>query len=959
MKAMKYLLVTFLYFCSLEVNSQTYLGYNFIPTEYGNYSEITEGTISSATGNDGAENINLPFPFEYMGITYSTARISVNGWIEMGQTYIGSGAFNELESTFKKPLICPLWSDLYADSQSEIRYETIGEYPARIFVIQWKDLTWYEGSPSRKSFQVKIWELDGTIDFVYGPGTSSGSLFSVGMNNHIGGIGNFISVTPMPSPYNFTVSTTTANNYNYDLTLLPENLILSFVPSQYHYYGTKLYQIPDSVVIGNPNQKILAIIIPSHDGGVLTPPQVLKFCFNTYGTTNLNDIVNAKLFSTGSSPYFNTSHQIGETYANPTGLFEINNMTGTYLINNEPNYYWLAYDISVDATSGNFVDGNCYRIDLTGPPIYPDSSLTSSKLVIIENTFPTILTIGLGGNFLTITDAVQALGNQSISSPTILELLITYDTANEIFPIMFPFIIGSSQNNIITIRPAVDAYDISLISDTTILLFHNSTFLTVDGRPGGIGEEKEISLINSSLNSSTILFLDGSHFNSIMYCNILGSDTSSTDGVVSFEGPYNNTNNTLANCLIANYDNNLPTFGIKIFDDFPGGGSHHTVKNCEIKNFKKAGIEIHIADNSSLIGNIIHNEFEVSSNTLSGINCYARYVTISRCKIYNLISSELNSNEVYGIKIPRAWGGVVDNNFICLSGNEFSTVYGIYLKGELFRGYYFYYNSINIFGNCENSEGSSCIKRDWTLTENPPLYPPWYLLNNILVNKRVNTSGNGIHLAVDSNDPYYSADYDYNNYYVAPPNNYIGKWINTYASNIEEWKILSNRDPHSVSTNVNFVSDTDLHLTGGSIGDPQLVGTPITGVQIDFDGEERDSFFPYKGADEADSPVTSEEIKVFPINASLSQNYPNPFNPTTKIKYTIPSVETRHASSLQMVTLKVYDVLGNEVATLVNEEKPAGEYEIEFDAEGLTSGVYFYQLVAGNYVQTRKMVILK
>ncbi|MBK9097945.1 MAG: hypothetical protein IPM14_07470 [bacterium] len=191
MKTLSYLSLVTIILVSSELFSQsTYLGYMFIPTEYGNYyySEIMGGTISSATGFDGAENIDLPFPFEYMGVTYSTARISVNGWIEMGQTYTGPGAFNELESTVKKPLICPLWSDLYADAQSEIRYETIGEYPARIFVIQWKDLTWYGSSTSRKSFQVRIWELDGTIDFVYGPGTSASSFFSVGMNNHIGGM---------------------------------------------------------------------------------------------------------------------------------------------------------------------------------------------------------------------------------------------------------------------------------------------------------------------------------------------------------------------------------------------------------------------------------------------------------------------------------------------------------------------------------------------------------------------------------------------------------------------------------------------------------------------------------------------------------------------------------------------------------------------------------------------------
>jgi len=83
----------------------------------------------------------------------------------------------------------------------------------------------------------------------------------------------------------------------------------------------------------------------------------------------------------------------------------------------------------------------------------------------------------------------------------------------------------------------------------------------------------------------------------------------------------------------------------------------------------------------------------------------------------------------------------------------------------------------------------------------------------------------------------------------------------------------------------------------------------------------------------------------------LYQNYPNPFNPNTKIEFRI--------SDFGFVTLKVYDVLGNEVATLQNEEKPAGTYEIEFNATGLPSGVYFYTLRASSFVETRKMVLLR
>jgi hypothetical protein len=83
----------------------------------------------------------------------------------------------------------------------------------------------------------------------------------------------------------------------------------------------------------------------------------------------------------------------------------------------------------------------------------------------------------------------------------------------------------------------------------------------------------------------------------------------------------------------------------------------------------------------------------------------------------------------------------------------------------------------------------------------------------------------------------------------------------------------------------------------------------------------------------------------------LSQNYPNPFNPSTTIKYQIP------ASSF--VTLKVFDLLGRVVSTLVNEELKTGSYEATWDASRSSSGVYFYRLDTGNFIQTKKMVMIK
>ena len=97
--------------------------------------------------------------------------------------------------------------------------------------------------------------------------------------------------------------------------------------------------------------------------------------------------------------------------------------------------------------------------------------------------------------------------------------------------------------------------------------------------------------------------------------------------------------------------------------------------------------------------------------------------------------------------------------------------------------------------------------------------------------------------------------------------------------------------------------------------------------------------------------VSVDDDELLPTEFRLEQNYPNPFNPTTTIKFTLPETE--------LVNLKIYDVMGKEVAVLLNEEKSAGLHSVEFDAGKLASGTYYYKLQAGNNIETRKMLLLK
>src|SRR3990170_2972642 len=177
-----------------------------------------------------------------------------------------------------------------------------------------------------------------------------------------------------------------------------------------------------------------------------------------------------------------------------------------------------------------------------------------------------------------------------------------------------------------------------------------------------------------------------------------------------------------------------------------------------------------------------------------------------------------------------------------------------------------------------------------------------------------------------------------------------------------------------------------IDTTGGSV--PILKYNSVSTAGIEYTGSFNDSpnigqliylAFPFETINLADArvQVMTAALKYFgliqtsevmdndyvPNTFSLSQNYPNPFNPSTTIRYAIPFLRGDESLSTSggvvPITLKVYDILGNEVATLVSEQKEPGNYEVNFDASSIATGVYIYRLIAGNFIAAKKMILLK
>jgi len=140
----------------------------------------------------------------------------------------------------------------------------------------------------------------------------------------------------------------------------------------------------------------------------------------------------------------------------------------------------------------------------------------------------------------------------------------------------------------------------------------------------------------------------------------------------------------------------------------------------------------------------------------------------------------------------------------------------------------------------------------------------------------------------------------------------------------------------------------------------QILGISVDSVFNNYQNDNRFRYVELKRQINYSQIITDVVSGNIPNKFSLSQNYPNPFNPTTTIKYSIPAVEKEYIPSLQ---IKIYDVLGQEIRTLVNKKQAPGNYQVQFNAEGLPSGVYIYRISATSgavsFVQSKKMILLR
>ncbi|MBK9098681.1 MAG: T9SS type A sorting domain-containing protein [bacterium] len=600
---------------------------------------------------------------------------------------------------------------------------------------------------------------------------------------------------------------------------------------------------------------------------------------------------------------------------------------------------YMYYDGS---PSGNYVWKIGLAKSLYSPPLLPGT-----------------YTVGTGGNFATIQEAFDKLETDGVAGNVTLELIDElYTSPTDSFGLKLNGPIpGAGPNSRVTIKPAENKNVVIEGGGIFVMYLMNTNYLTFDGVSitGPTTLTFRALYNNQFVYNNGLCFVNNSDYNIVQNTTFINESSMRLGVVLGFYSELN-AQVTPDNNLIQSNFIKQAGIGIWVGTHQPnlrptGNIIKGNIIGSETDSLISWGIQIEKNQNALIEENIVEKIRGASAEFViaHGINCYGCSESTIRNNIVHNVNTSYNNGSM-GIGLTGDGntvgnGNLVYNNMVydinSSSSASYSNIGGIHLEYQ--NNTKVYYNSVYLSGTGANHQGSGALYI-W----NPGMNTE--VKNNIFINTRDEGQycASAIYLrtqnTVLSSSDFNVLNYEQNNYNCLVKSN-----TGSYHS-LAEWQ-ATGYDVNSYVEMPHFISPTDLHIDKSIATYLESRGTPIAEVLTDIDGDIRDDDSTDIGADEFDGIVGVEDEETLPTEYALEQNYPNPFNPSTVISYQLPINGD--------VTLKVYDILGNEIATLVNEYKPAERYEVEFTAAALPSGVYFYQLKAGNFIETKKMLLLK
>lgn len=469
-----------------------------------NTLDMSTGTTSllpASTDDTRSSLTNIGFDFWFMGSRVTNFSCTDNGLVELGGNAVGTSTYLISANTTLK-LLAPFANDMRVGTDGVIQYKLFGSAPNRVLVIEYKNIMiryLSTAAAGTGTWQVRLYETTGVIEYMYGAmGTNSATQSAVNVGFGTNTTANtFVSID----------ATHTANT---------SGAFATFTPT-----ASSVVTHLNSATEGSRRYYRFTPPAPAAPTGISFTSVTI-----TGMTLNWTDVATNEL---GYAIYRSTDGVnysfVSQTAANATSSVQTGLSASTL-------YYWKIYAVSEGGVSTS-LDGN----------------QSTSACSIAGGTY----TVGATGTYTSIANAITALVANGITGAVVLELQTDYAPEGAV---SFPFVPCASATNTITIRPAAGvAAPIVLTSAAASPTFNinGGQYYIIDGRNGGTGTNKFITIANSSTTGQALQFINEGANNIIRYCTVQGVTTSATSGVIVFStttGANGNDNNTIDNCDI-------------------------------------------------------------------------------------------------------------------------------------------------------------------------------------------------------------------------------------------------------------------------------------------------------------------------------------------------------------------------------------------------------------------------
>ena len=393
------LLVSFIGKCAIN--------YNFSSSS-GAFTPNSAPTTIHNTAVDEALSpaINIGFTFNFGGCTtspYTQVKVSSNGWLSLGTGATGAQSTNDMAWSNYGPLLAPLWDDLKTSATGKVDYQLTGAAGSRVFTVEWLNMLWsWSAGSTCVSFQVKLYEANGQIEYIYrqeaGTVNNSSGGACIGINGGVAG--DYYSLNGTGVAPNAIYGTATNN-----LSTRPATgqIYTWALPGTMVYASSTVNQASTANVYqGSSNQEIIAI--PITVSGGCTPFSLTQLIINMNGTTAISDVTNIDVYYTGTSSVYSSSTLFGSVTP-ASGNLTVN---GTQVLQNGTNYFWIVYDISTSASIGNQLDAQCTQITMSGGvgSVIPSSTdpLGSRPIILTPGSFAKWIELGWARSVIESSD---------------------------------------------------------------------------------------------------------------------------------------------------------------------------------------------------------------------------------------------------------------------------------------------------------------------------------------------------------------------------------------------------------------------------------------------------------------------------------------------------------------------------------------------------------------------------